>query len=165
MTVSDTSSAQLALIALPSSVREIRSSFELSVYDAEGTKLDRPTLNRCITLTMPYTADDLAAADGDVNALAIMRYDDVMGEWILQTTTVDHVNQDISAQVCGTLSVFGIGVVLTAAPTATAVPPTVTPILAATGDVTPPSILLVVLLTAGVVLVMSGIYYLRQSRT
>jgi hypothetical protein len=114
---------------------------------------------------MPYTADDVAAADGDANSLKIMRYDDVMEEWILQTTTVNYLTQEISAQVCGTLSIFGIGVALTAAPTATAVPATVTPILAATGDITPPSILLVVLLAAGVVLVMSGIYYLRQSRT
>jgi hypothetical protein len=164
VTVQDVPVAQIP--DLPPEIARVTKAFEINVYTAEGKLEEHPSLNRCITITAPYTDEDVAVAGGTPFSLKLLRYDSQTGVWIVLTTSVDLVKQELRAQVCGTLSIFGIGVgqapeAATPAPVPT---PTIPPFKPHVGGVAPGSNLLLGLLVAGIILVLSGGYYLHRAK-
>ena len=151
---------------LPAEIQKVTKAFEINVYSANGVREENPSLNRCITISAPYTSDDVAAAGGNPFSLKLMRYDSQTKAWIVLSTSVDVVKQTLNAQVCSTLSVFGVGVFkdLTAATPGPVATPTRLPFKPYVGGAAPGSNLLLGLLVAGIILVISGGYYLRRAR-
>jgi len=165
VTVRDVPVSQIP--SLPPEVQKVTKAFEINVYFANGTREDHPTLNRCITIAVPYTSGDVTAAGGNPFSLKLMRYDSETQAWVLLTTTVDVVKQELRAQVCGSLSVFGVGVAPQGGPTPTPAPvatPTRLPFKPYVGGTAPGANLLIGLFIAGIVLVLSGAYYLSRAR-
>ncbi len=146
----------------PAGIRTVRSAFEINVFLPNGAQETRPALGQCITVTASYSDEDVAAA-GSPFALVLMRYDSAVEAWILLTTRIDVVASTLSAQVCSSLSPFAVGVQGPPLPP-TPVPPTATARPPVPGDFIPPSNLLVGLMVAGVVLALSGGFYLRTAR-
>ncbi len=162
--VQDVSTAALA--TLPADVLRVSKAFEISVYLPNGTRVDQPRLNQCITITVPYTSADVTAAGNPFN-LKIMRYDSATKAWVIYPTTVNVVQQTLTTQVCAYLSIFGISVAPQIPPTPTPSPlptPTREPLKPYVGGVAPSSNVLLGLLVAGIVLILSGGYYLRRAR-
>ncbi len=147
---------------LPPGVREALSPFRISVYQSDGSPLERPDLGRCITVTTAIIPEDAAAAEGRLAALVLMRYDSAVEAWIPLTTRVDVVAYALSAQVCASLSTFAIGVQLPPGPP-TPVPPTPIARLPVPGDPSPPAHLPGVVLAAGVLLLAAGGLSLRRA--
>ncbi|MSQ40898.1 MAG: hypothetical protein EXR55_04435 [Dehalococcoidia bacterium] len=146
----------------PPGIGQTRSAFEINVFLPSGAQETRPALGQCITVTASYSDADVAAA-GSPFALAMMRYDSAVKAWILLTTRIDVVAGILSAQVCSSLSTFAVGVQGPPLPP-TPVPPTATARPPIPGDFSPPSNFLVGLMVAGVVLALSGGFYLRTAR-
>ncbi len=146
----------------PPEIRTVRSAFEINVFLPNGTQETRPALGQCITVTTSYSDGDVAAA-GSPFALVLMRYDSAVEAWVLLTARVDVVASTLSAQVCSSLSPFAVGVQGPPLPP-TPVPPTATARPPVPGDFSPPSNLLVGLMAAGVLLALSGGFYLRTAR-
>ncbi|MSQ40776.1 MAG: hypothetical protein EXR55_03775 [Dehalococcoidia bacterium] len=150
----------------PPEVREIRNPFEVAVYSLEGIRQESPALGGCITITASITTEDVAAAGGNPFSLPLLRYDTATQAWTILTTRVDVASQDVSAQVCQTLSLFGIGVLepsrsVTPKPTETPTPTTSLPIPERGGS---PFGLLAVLLMAGALFALAGVRYLRRPK-
>ena len=156
--------AILAENPLPAGIAQARKPFEIKVADTSGATIDNPKLNECITIKAGYDAGDVAAAGGNEDLLRLIKRDGRTGDWVILTTRNDRIRDELSAPVCSTLSVFAIGVkaapqvvAATPAATATAIPP-------APGDVSPSSNLLIGLMVAGIILAISGAFYLRTAR-
>ncbi len=150
----------------PPQVREIRKPFEIAVSTLAGVRQESPALGGCITITAPLTLEDVEAAGSDPFSLALLRYDAATQAWIILTTRVDRVAQTLSAQVCHTLSLFGIGVlepptITTPGPTETPTPITPPPVPETTG---PPGSLLALLIIGGGLLLLAGAYYLGRAK-
>jgi hypothetical protein len=174
LTVNDvtTSALEASLVnaPLPSNIQELRKPFEVKASDANGALLSSPTLTQCITITATYDADDVTAAAGSPSNLRLVRLDSRLNVWIPLTTQLLQHLGTIQAQVCSTLSTFGVGVSLPPGvePTPTAPPPTpvptATPVPPAPGDFSPSSSLLSLLLVAGLGLVIAGAFYIGLGR-
>ncbi len=150
----------------PPEVREVRKPFEVAVYTLEGVRQESPALGGCITITVPFTPQDVAAAGGDPFSLSLLRYDPAIQTWTILTTRVSVDSRTLSTQVCRTLSLFGIGVLApprspTPEATQTATPTIVPPVPEGTGL---PGSLLAPLIVGGALLLLSGAYYLSRAR-
>ena len=135
---------------LPAEVGQVTRLFEISVYNAQGIREGQPNLNQCATVSVDYTSDDTAAAGGNPFSLRLLRYDSALRLWIVLNTQVAVAARELRAQVCGTLSTFGVGVEAGPAQATPAPPPTQAPLKPPVGDASPSSTLLAGLLAAGV---------------
>jgi LPXTG-motif cell wall-anchored protein len=170
--------AKAAIDALPPTlVRTSDKIVQIDLVDEKGVKITGP-LAQPITLRIPYTDAEAAAAGGALN-LRILRYDTVTKGWAPLATTVDTVKKELSA-ILTSLSIFTLGTTVTEAPTpvptatpaptATAVPPTAAPqptatpkpALPSTGGLAPSSPLLFGLLAGGIALAVFGVVFLRR---
>jgi hypothetical protein len=142
--------------AVPASVSAVVSAFSINVHTSAGEKLTRPALGECITIRSPYSSTDLEAAGGRHSSLKLMRYDSTASRWIILNTTANFINSTLTAQVCSSLSVFGIGIV---PPDAT---PTPEAVVVEVGGSSPSSLLLILLMAGSTILIGSGAYYMKQ---
>ncbi len=151
---------------LPPGVGAVRKPFEVTAFTEDGSPEEHPTLARCITLTVLPDPEDIAAARGDLLSLVLMRYDSRAAAWTVLTTQADMAAGVLSAQVCQSLSLFGIGVL--DAPPTPAPPPEVTP----TATVLPvlnegrkgPPLALAVLVAGAALVLASALFWWSRRR-
>jgi hypothetical protein len=146
--------------AVPASVSAVISAFSIDVHTAAGEKLTRPALGECITIRSPYSSADLEAAGGLHSSLRMMRYDSMASRWIILNTTANFLNSTLTAQVCSSLSVFGIGIV----PPPMDATPTPEAVVVEVGGSSPSSLLMILLMAGSAVLIGSGAYYMKQGK-
>jgi len=116
-----------------------RSVVEVVFRDADGGVLSGFSTKKSVMVSVGYTAEEAAAANGAHN-LRMMKYDTQLGGWAVLNTTVDQVSRTVTGLVTR-FSLFGVGVpqvVPAVEPTATPTPvPTATPTPVPTATPTP----------------------------
>ena len=174
-------------ITTPSGLESARGT-AISYSDSAGTALTTVELSKPATLTLTLTQADIdRVLQGAM--VVVLRYDSANEAWIELSSTVNLAGKTASALVTK-LSDFAVGIKLQAGtatatpvataippatatpaptatpiPTATAVPPTATAVPPDTGDFTPSSGLLIMLVLVGLMLVVGSGYYLRYSKS
>ena len=126
-------------------------AFELNLFDFQGKPREN-RLIKSITITVKYTAADLALTASDGTGLRILVYNATNRAWVPLLTRVDLAAKTISASV-ERLSLFAVSGQAVVA----SVPPAV-------GGVAPNLGLLLAVLLGGVVLVAVGAYIMVQRR-
>ncbi len=133
--------------------------------DAGGAKF-----TQLAQVTIPYTADDVAAAkDGRNDNIDVGLWDDVSGSWIVQPSIPDVLNDTltVSQNELGTYAILiTLPDVLPPTPTPTPPPPTATPDVEDpdTGDIGVSNGMMMALALLGVLFLMGGGYVLARSR-
>ena len=134
---------------------------DLTFSDTDGNPIDDFVAGRAITITISYTQADADEAGGAQN-LVIMKYDEIIGEWVALPTTPNFAAQTISASV-KTFSLFGVGIPEVGEP---AVSGTATPVsgvsLPATGDVAPGNNAVIAFIVLGLLLMTGGVTVMRR---
>lgn len=118
--------------------------FTIKAVAADGTPVT--TLPAPVTITVHYTASDLALAGGNPANMKLAYYDEATGEWVILDTVVDPVNMTLTA-VTTHLSKWAILYVAVGPPLGGS------------------SALLIWLALAGVVLLVSGLLLRRKFTT
>ncbi|MEE8442560.1 MAG: hypothetical protein V3S37_02320 [Dehalococcoidia bacterium] len=153
---------QLAIDPSPADVPEppagtvILQAFALNAYDADGTLVSLQLI-KPVTITVKYTADDLAAANGNAANLKVLRYDAITQSWNPLFTTPNLAAMTLTATVQH-LSMFATASV-EPLPQAVGTP---TPQLPVPGDITPGSGLVLALILTGFLLIIGGGLYVAQ---
>ncbi len=156
--------ANAAVPPVPESLR-IRVSgtvVDLTFTDTDGNPISDFVADRPITITISYTQADADEAGGAQN-LVIMKYDEVVEEWVALPTTTDFAAQTISASV-KSFSLFGVGIPEVGEPAVRETPgPAPEEVaLPATGDVTPGNNAVIAFIVLGLLLMTGGVAVMRR---
>ena len=138
-----------------------------------------------VTITLSYSDDDVATAEGNPHRLVVHKYDDNASAWVALSTTVDLANKTVQTKV-SRFSLFALmggatpptptptpepttsassTTVATEEPTAEPVAePTATALPPAPGDFAPSNGLLVLMVLFAFTLIAAGGYFLKQNK-
>ena len=127
---------------------------EVQWYDESGAALDTFQLNKPADVCVPYTIDDIGAAAGGPDGLAVWRHNGT--EWIQLNSSVNTGDQTVCARTLN-FSFFALGLAVAAPDAAGAELP-------ATGDYSPGVGGLILAMLAGIGLVATGAFTARRAR-
>jgi len=167
------------------------SVFNINLLNVNGDANTNTKFLSPVTITLTYSDDDVAVAEGNPSRLVIHKYDDNASVWVALNTTVDLANKTVQTKV-SRFSLFALmggakpptptptpdpttvaaGSVTaepiaepTAEPTAEPIAePTATALPPAPGDFAPSNGLLVLMVLLSFTLIAAGGYFLKQNK-